>query len=44
MKGSQDVLVTEIKGVELCVVHCRMGRGRLCTLARVVSLGSMCHV
>jgi len=38
---SQDLPVTEIKVVELCVVLCRMDTGRLCTLARVVSLGNV---
>lgn len=44
VKESQDLPITEIKVVELCVVHCRMGMGRLCTLARVVSLGNTCHM
>lgn len=44
MKESQDLPVTEVKVVELCVVHRRMGTGRLRTFTRVVSLGNTCHM
>lgn len=42
VKESQDLPITEIKVVEVCVVHCRMGTGRLCVLTRIVSLGNTC--
>lgn len=44
VKESQDLPVTEITVAERCAVHRRLGTGRLCTLARVVSLGNTCHM
>lgn len=42
VKESQDLPIIEIKVVEVCVVHCRMGTGRLRVLTRTVSLGNTC--
>lgn len=44
MKESQDLPVTEITVAEHHAVHRRLGTGRLCTLARVISLGNTCHM